>query len=71
MPLQIPKDAWCVDFVLSDSAEGGAFFDNNSGMDYHIDTAGSIVPQQALDVVHIAVEMAPIAKVVSHFLLTL
>ena len=63
VPLQVPKDAWCIDFVLSDSADGGAFLDNNKGMDYHIDTSGSSKTQQALNVVHIAVEMAPIAKV--------
>ena len=57
-----------MDFALSDSAEGRAFLDNNSGMEYHIDTSGSSVPQPALDVVHIAVEMAPIAKVESPFL---
>ena len=54
-----------MDFVLSDSADGGSFLDNNNGMDYHIDTYGSSVPQPALHVVHIAVEMAPIAKVAS------
>lgn len=63
--LQIPKDAWCLDFVLSDSADGGAFFDSNGGMDYHIDVSGSSTEAQALNVVHIAVEMAPIAKVAS------
>ena len=51
-----------MDFVLADSADGGAFFDSNGGMDYHIDIAGSSAAQEPLEVVHVAVEMAPIAK---------
>jgi starch synthase len=51
-----------MDFVLSDSLEGGSFFDTNGGMDYHIDVAHSSVPAPPLNVFHIAVEMAPIAK---------
>lgn len=60
--MQIPADAWVMDFVLSESADGGSFYDTNGGMDYHIDVTGSSVPPQPLNVVHVAVEMAPIAK---------
>lgn len=61
----MPEDAWVMDFVLSDAPDGGAFFDNNNGMDYHIDVTGSSVTPTPLSVVHVAVEMAPIAKVSS------
>lgn len=75
--VQVPADAWTVDVVFSDSpagAGGGSgFYDNNGGLDYHIPVAaaagdsggagGGAVTRKGLHVVHIAVEMAPIAKV--------
>ena len=64
-PLQVPSDAWTMDFVFADSSstQSGGFFDNNNGWDYHINVAGSSIAPPKLNVVHIAVEMAPIAKV--------
>ena len=51
--------------MVSDSAQGGsgAFYDNNGGFDYHVPTRGSLHARPKLSVVHVAVEMAPIAKV--------
>ncbi|RHN42387.1 putative starch synthase [Medicago truncatula] len=51
-----------MDFVFSESENGGVF-DNKFGMDYHIPVFGSIVKEPPLHIIHIAVEMAPIAKV--------
>ena len=63
--LQVPKDAWELDLVFSDSGLGGSghFYDNNGGFDYHVPLRGSLHPQPRLSIVHVAVEMAPIAKV--------
>jgi hypothetical protein len=51
-----------MDFVFSESEHGGVF-DNKFGMDYHIPVFGGIVKEPPLHIIHIAVEMAPIAKV--------
>ena len=61
---QVPEDAWELDVVVSDSAQGGsgAFYDNNGGFDYHVPTRNSVFARPKLSVVHVAVEMAPIAK---------
>ena len=62
--MQIPKEAAVMDLVFSDSGEpGGGFFDNNNGLEYHFPIAGSSSPQPSLFIVHVSVEMAPIAKV--------
>ncbi|KAK9861945.1 hypothetical protein WJX84_010056, partial [Apatococcus fuscideae] len=62
--VQVPRDAHTVDIVLADSGDDDAgFFDNNDGLDYHIPVTGSSHPAQPLHIVHIAVEMAPVAKV--------
>jgi len=60
--IQVPKDAYSVEFVFSNSAEGGVY-DNNNGLDYHLPVTGSVVSEPPLNICHIAVEMAPIAKV--------
>ena len=52
-----------MDFVFSESEEGG-IFDNRNGLDYHITVFGSIAKEPPMHIVHIAVEMAPIAKVI-------
>ncbi|OEL13912.1 Soluble starch synthase 3, chloroplastic/amyloplastic [Dichanthelium oligosanthes] len=57
-----PEDAYIMDFVFSESEEGG-IFDNRNGLDYHIPVFGSIAKEPPMHIVHIAVEMAPIAKV--------
>ena len=63
--LQIPPDAHVCDFVFTDDArtmEGR--YDSRDGLDYHkkiVGARGGAVP--TLRVVHVAVEMAPIAKV--------
>lgn len=51
-----------MDFVLSEKEDGG-IFDNKDGMDYHIPVFGGIVKEPPMHIVHISVEMAPIAKV--------
>ncbi|XP_047163123.1 starch synthase 3, chloroplastic/amyloplastic-like isoform X1 [Vigna umbellata] len=60
--VKVPLDAYMMDFVLSESEHGGVF-DNKFGMDYHIPVFGGIVKEPPLHIIHIAVEMAPIAKV--------
>lgn len=51
-----------MDFVFSEREDGGVF-DNRNGMDYHVPVFGGIAKEPPLHIVHIAVEMAPIAKV--------
>ncbi|XP_058200425.1 starch synthase 3, chloroplastic/amyloplastic [Rhododendron vialii] len=60
--VKVPLDAYVMDFVFSEREDGG-IFDNNSGMDYHIPVSGGVVQESPMHIVHIAVEMAPIAKV--------
>jgi hypothetical protein len=55
-------DAYMMDFVFSESEHGGVFY-NKFGMDYHIPVFGGIVKEPPLHIIHIAVEMTPIAKV--------
>lgn len=59
----VPATAFCMDAVFSD-AEGGVY-DNNGGTDFRLAVAGGrgAPPQKTLHVVHIALEMAPVAKV--------
>ncbi|GJN09443.1 hypothetical protein PR202_ga27450 [Eleusine coracana subsp. coracana] len=60
--VNVPMDAYVMDFVFSESEEGG-IYDNRNGLDYHIPVFGSIGKEPSMYIVHIAVEMAPIAKV--------
>lgn len=60
--VKVPLDAYVMDFVFSEREDGG-IFDNNKGMDYHIPVSGAASREPPLHVVHISVEMAPIAKV--------
>ncbi|GAB2298877.1 Soluble starch synthase 3, chloroplastic/amyloplastic [Dionaea muscipula] len=60
--IKVPVDAFMMDFVFSEKEDGG-IFDNKDGMDYHIPVYGGIAKEPPLHIVHIAVEMAPIAKV--------
>uniref|UniRef100_J3MR14 starch synthase n=1 Tax=Oryza brachyantha TaxID=4533 RepID=J3MR14_ORYBR len=60
--VSVPSDAYMMDFVFSESEEGGVF-DNRNGTDYHIPVSGSNAKEPPIHIVHIAVEMAPIAKV--------
>ena len=63
---QVPKDAWSMDMVFSDSGDlQGAFYDNNSGVDYHVPVSGSSTSPPRLRIAHVSVEMAPIAKVLA------
>ncbi|KAF8090704.1 hypothetical protein N665_0469s0039 [Sinapis alba] len=59
---KVPLDAYMMDFVFSEKEDGG-IFDNKDGLDYHLPVVGGIAKEQPLHIVHIAVEMAPIAKV--------
>ncbi|GMI77510.1 hypothetical protein HRI_001420300 [Hibiscus trionum] len=60
--VKVPMDAYMMDFVFSEREDGG-IFDNKDRMDYHLPVFGGIVKEPPLHIVHIAVEMAPIAKV--------
>jgi hypothetical protein len=60
----VPRDAHVLDVVLSDVEGGEGTYDNRGGLDYHIPIEGGVgAKPHPLHVVHIAVEMAPIAKV--------
>ena len=61
--LDVPADAHTLDLVFTDSAGAGGFADDNGGLDYHVPVEGAAGAAPALKVVHVAVEMAPIAKV--------
>ena len=62
--MQVPKDAWMMDMVFSDTGDAhGGFYDSNNGLDYHVPVAGGTASPSPLRVVHVSVEMAPIAKV--------
>ncbi|XP_021766873.1 starch synthase 3, chloroplastic/amyloplastic-like [Chenopodium quinoa] len=60
--VKVPLDAYMMDFVFSEWEDGG-IFDNKFGMDYHVPVFGGIAKEPPMHIVHIAVEMAPIAKV--------
>ncbi|TMW93447.1 hypothetical protein EJD97_011678 [Solanum chilense] len=60
--VKVPLDAYMMDFVFSEREDGG-IFDNKSRMDYHIPVFGGVAKEPPMHIVHIAVEMAPIAKV--------
>ncbi|PON43917.1 Starch synthase [Parasponia andersonii] len=60
--VKVPLDAYMMDFVFSEREDGGVF-DNKNGMDYHLPVFGGVVKEPPMQIVHIAVEMAPIAKV--------
>ncbi|CAK9176069.1 unnamed protein product [Ilex paraguariensis] len=60
--VKVPLDAYMMDFVFSEREDGG-IFDNKNGMDYHLPVFGGVVKEPPMHIVHIAVEMAPIAKV--------
>ncbi|CAH9141803.1 unnamed protein product [Cuscuta epithymum] len=60
--VKVPLDAYMMDFVFSEKEDGGVF-DNRNNMDYHIPVSGAILKEPPLHIVHISVEMAPIAKV--------
>jgi starch synthase len=49
--------------VFQDAPGGQGFADDNGGLDYHIPVIGGRGQAPVLKVVHVAVEMAPIAKV--------
>lgn len=61
--MQVPQEAWELDLVFSDSAKEAAFYDNNNGLDYHVPVVGGSQKKPKLHVCHVAVEMAPVAKV--------
>ncbi|CAM8911981.1 unnamed protein product [Rhodiola kirilowii] len=60
--VKVPLDAYVMDFVFSEKEDGGVY-DNNNRTDYHIPVFGGIAKEPPMHIVHIAVEMAPIAKV--------
>ncbi|XP_042478989.1 starch synthase 3, chloroplastic/amyloplastic-like [Macadamia integrifolia] len=60
--VKVPLDAYMMDFVFSEKEDGG-IYDNKNGMDYHIPVFGGIAKEPPMHIVHVSVEMAPIAKV--------
>ncbi|KAJ4828577.1 Soluble starch synthase 3, chloroplastic/amyloplastic [Turnera subulata] len=60
--VKVPLDAYMMDFVFSEEEDGG-IYDNRDSMDYHIPVIGGLTKEPPMHIVHIAVEMAPIAKV--------
>lgn len=61
--VKVPLDAYVMDFVFSEKESDDGVFDNKNGMDYHIPVFGGITKEPPMHIVHISVEMAPIAKV--------
>ncbi|PRW39290.1 Soluble starch synthase chloroplastic amyloplastic isoform A [Chlorella sorokiniana] len=61
--VQVPPDAHVLDIAFLDSRDKhGGFYDDNKGMDYHVPVVGGTGTVPTLRVVHVAAEMAPIAK---------
>jgi len=59
-----PTDAHVMDFFFHNGRNGReAKYDSNHSLDYHINTKGARGSNPKLRIVHVAVEMAPIAKV--------
>lgn len=55
-----------MDMVFSDTGDlQGGFYDSNGGLDYHVPVSGGVGAAVRLNVVHVTVEMAPVAKVSS------
>jgi hypothetical protein len=62
--VRVPSDALIADFVFLDSDNiSSGFYDNNRGLDYHVPVTGAAGRLPPINVAHVAVEMAPIAKV--------
>uniref|UniRef100_A0A7S3R3Z4 starch synthase n=1 Tax=Dunaliella tertiolecta TaxID=3047 RepID=A0A7S3R3Z4_DUNTE len=61
--VKVPQDAYKMDFVFANVPGGEGVYDNRGGYDYHLPVEGSPIREQSIYCVHIAVEMAPIAKV--------
>lgn len=51
-----------MDFVFSEKEDDEGLFDNKNGTDYHIPVFGGVLKESPMHIVHISVEMAPIAK---------
>jgi len=68
--VKVPLDAYMMDLVFSEKEDGGVFY-NKEGMDYHIPVSGGIAKEPSMHIVHIAFEIAPIARVILHLLLTI
>ena len=60
--ISVPKDCYCMNFCFTDASTNGRW-DNKGGLDYTIDVKGGGLVEDPVHVVHISVEMAPIAKV--------
>jgi len=64
LTLHVPSDAHVMDFVFTDrDVPGAGAYDSNDRADYHATIVGGTGHAPKLHIVHIAVEMAPIAKV--------
>jgi starch synthase len=62
--VQVPPDALIADFVFLDSENAATgFYDNNQGLDYHIEVEGAKGTLPPLRIAHVSVEVAPVAKV--------
>jgi len=64
LSLHVPSDAHVMDFVFTNrDVPGAGAYDSNDRADYHATVIGGTGEPPKLHIVHIAVEMAPIAKV--------
>ena len=63
--VNVPSNAHVLDFRFAndDISSSATVFDSNNGIDYHVPVAGGTGIEPKLNVVHIAVELAPVAKV--------
>ena len=53
-----------MDLVFMDSENPeAAKYDNRNGLDYHVPVVGGTVQEPPMYIVHVALEMAPVAKV--------
>lgn len=61
--VKVPKDCFSLDMVFSNVPSGDGTYDNAGGLDYHIPVLKGTAEPPKIHVMHVAVEMAPIAKV--------
>ena len=62
--VQVPVDSFIMDLVFMDGENPEqATYDNRNGLDYHVPVVGGSVKEPPMYIVHVALEMAPVAKV--------
>lgn len=61
--VKVPMDTFSLDLVFGNVPGGEGLYDNAEGLDYHVPVFGGTAVPPRIHVMHVAVEMAPIAKV--------